>query len=236
MRKVLASDLLMMKGPLLQTLILGLIVGLVLCVAMGSPQACAAALAAMVPLLLMVNLWGFDETAGWSGYRLTLPVDRSQVVAGRYGALLVLFVGAGLVVLAFMAAVMAAAGPLSAVLPVPQDLVLSGDSMAMVCACILLGLGIDLVAAALSQPLVMRFGMTKAMRFIPLLVVMAVVFGISFLSASDGAVDLLGWALQAVPDEMMRIVLIGVGLLAVGLILFALSGLVAARLYAKRQF
>lgn len=59
-----------------------------MCFGMGS-YAGASAACAMVPILVMFSLLGYDDQNGWLRYRAALPLARRDIVVGRYLAIVV---------------------------------------------------------------------------------------------------------------------------------------------------
>ena len=96
--------------------------------------------------------------------------------------------------------------------------------------------GIIMVAMAVALPLIMRFGMTKAARIVPLIVVVVIAGCVSFFDAdflfANGMVrDLVTWL-----DTGSNYLVAAVGALAAVAVLYVASALIAAKLYERREF
>ena len=85
-------DLMMIR----QRMLLNLPISLVLCLWLGlqtqSPATVVAAALFMTYPMVGMQLGQYDELKGWKSYRMTLPLSRSDIVAGRYLTLLTLVI------------------------------------------------------------------------------------------------------------------------------------------------
>lgn len=88
---------------------------------------------------------------------------------------------------------------------------------------------IMLIACIFTLPLIMRFGMTKGSRIVPVVIVLALSFGIAFTGNSTD--------LSLVDDVLINgnITLILACITVCLVVLYALSALVSAKLYEKRE-
>ena len=166
MKTMLMFDLLTAKKLARSQLLLGVVVALVLTVSTGSALCIMPIMALMLAYSVGFTLVAFDERNDWERFRLTLPLSRANVVQGRYAT----FVVMTLVGLVLGVAVTAIVYGLS--LALPQTELFAGlfegmdwqIVLGMVAASIAFSLALWLVAL----PLVARFGMTKAVRYLPL--------------------------------------------------------------------
>lgn len=230
---MIRSDLITMKNSAPQLAIMPLIVAIAILVMTSSLLASVAAIGAMLPFLFVFSISAYDEMNGWERFRLTLPITRHQVAYGRYGSTLIVVAVCALGSLLFAAV---AAAVLSALWPdgswmgtlseteppkgaLPEMMV---SAVCMVSATILL-------VAAFSYPLIMRFGMTKGTRFAPIALIFLFAFGL-WLFGDSGLADGLGESFANSP------ILLSILALAAALVLYLLSALLSARLYAHRQF
>ncbi len=88
-----------------------------------------------------------------------------------------------------------------------------------------------MLLAALTLPLLMRFGMNKATRLLPLLVVVvAVLASVAIGNVSDG-IDMM--AVRTFLND--HTVAIAIGGCVVSVVLYVVSAFIAARLYQARE-
>ena len=96
-----------------------------------------------------------------------------------------------------------------------------------------IGLAVILFMLAITMPLVSRFGMTKAVRYLPLIVVIGVMLlltGLKDFEAPAFLLDFIAWV--ATPAGTVAV---AAGTLIIMLVLYAVSATVAVKLYAKRE-
>lgn len=237
MSAMIKSDFIIMRSGLIQLGLLCALVGVVMSVLTESVMVGAAAMAAMTPFMCLFSLCAYDEMNGWERFRLTLPISRRSVAYGRYVSL-ALITGA-----CYAASLVLAALIVGVIALLPDEVSIPALSLAenppeaIVCAT-LMAASIVFAAAAVALPLIMRFGLTKGTRLVPVILVLLLAFGI-WLMGDSGLLDSL------FPDATMEGLLTNAGLafgLIVGavfcgvLILYAASACIAARLYEQRQF
>lgn len=229
MKAMMVSDYLNLRGVLPFLCGISLVIAAFISVATGTAASAAAALAAMLPFMLMFSLAAIDEKGGWERFRLTLPLTRKQVVLGRYA-----FVGIVMVVALLFAFVVSWALALALPsLPFGDMLDEGSDNVAIIMGAAVGATTIVAVAMAIAQPLMMRYGMTKATRIVPMVLVLAM-SGIAVL-AGDGVAntDLLQQAIRWLDTGSNYFVLVA-GLLLFDALVYALSAFVAVKLYARR--
>lgn len=238
MKTMLACDLLVSRSMLLQMFGICAVVGIVMCYAMGTAVGAVAALAAMAPFMYVFSIAGIDEQNGWERFRLTLPLSRRQVVFGRYASVLVVTICASL--FAFV---------LGLLLTVVNGFVSDGvfgeqvsqfafeaASPGILLASVTMTAFVVFVGTTVALPLIARFGMTKATRFIPLVVVLVLAIGVG-VSGSDavnfGLWDTVSQWLDS--GSATNLALLLAGLFVFGLVLYTISAFIAAKLYEKRE-
>ncbi|MCI9130138.1 MAG: ABC-2 transporter permease [Eggerthellaceae bacterium] len=237
MSAMIKSDFIIMRSGLIQLGLLCALVGVVMAVLTESVMTGAAAMAAMTPFMCLFSLCAYDEMNGWERFRLTLPISRRSVAYGRYVSLALITAAccaASLVLAALIVGVMAL---LPDAMAIPALSLAENPPEAIVCAT-LMAASLVFAAAAVALPLIMRLGLTKGTRLVPVIMVLLLAFGI-WLMGDSGLLDSL------FPDATMEGLLTNAGLmfgLIVGavfcgvLILYAASAAVAARIYEDRQF
>lgn len=239
MKTMLVSDLLVARNLLLQLLGICIVVGLVMCYAMETTVGGIAAVAAMAPLIYLFTMAGLDEQNNWERFRLTLPMSRRQVVLGRYLSLFVVSVAT--TAIAFLAGVLIAAAAealadgqpdnrftlLSFAFNPPEALLASVVASALVI----------LLSSSIALPLIARFGMTRAARFVPLAFVILIAAAIGFFGDNVAAFDILANLDAAIDAGDWSILGTGIAAIsAAALIIYIVSALIAVKLYEQREF
>ena len=82
------SELAIMRTMTVSLGVMCVIVCIFMCFGMGS-YAGASAACAMVPMLVMLSLLGYDDRNGWLRYRCALPFSHHDIVIGRYMTILI---------------------------------------------------------------------------------------------------------------------------------------------------
>lgn len=236
MKAMICSDFITMKNSAGQLLGMNLLIALFISICTDSLFAGTAALGIMIPFLFILSISAYDDMNGWQQYRLTLPITRRQVVLGRYAATLILFVACDMLALIFALVVMG----VCALLPagsVPAGLLFENNPIEGLVCSVALTMLIGVVVAAVALPLIMRFGMTKATRFVPVVLVILLAAGIYF-AAESGFVEwitpLLGLNASGGMETAFQLVV--AVLLVCAFALYAVSAAIANKLYATRQF
>ncbi len=236
MKTLVISDLVTMRSALLQLAGICAIVGAFISIATQSFVAASAATAIMIPLMFLFTTSAYDETRDWELFRLTLPVTRRQVVLGRYASILLVALLA--VVLASVLGVLLAlaAGAVAALAPVPlpEGLVPHEGFVAEIVAGAAVSSVIALVAGAVTLPLIMRFGMTKGARLVPVVIVLLMSLGI-LLAGDDGPLAGMLTGLEAWLFQGANLALVCVAGVVATLAVYAVSAQVAVGLYERRE-
>ena len=223
MRLMLVSDFAQVRRSIVSTLLVCLFVMAVMTVSGGMPVAGAATVAVCFPYITVHSVLANDEVAGWTKLRETMPLTRRDVVLGRYaGALLAVVFGCVLAV-----AMSLAAGMLLDALGLGAQPQMVGEEafLAAVFASTS-GSAAALTLLAIILPLVMWLGLTRTARVLPLVFVFAFV----------GAFGMMGEGSPEAVFSFASLPAIGLGVMGVALILFALSAAVIYRLYKRRLF
>lgn len=231
----MSLDFVVMRSAASSILLTSAVVVVALVVGMRSLLSPLAAVAAMVPLLVFTTLGACDDNGGWGSFRLALPLSRAQVVLGRYASLLLVALASGLVLFGLGAAVWTIASS------APGDFAVAlcgsvglGRLAAGVCA----ALACALAACAVALPLFVRFGLSKGVRFVPLVVAIAFAFGMAAMSSSGSPLEGTSWGIgfiQWLDAGEVHFLVAAVVILAGVLLLYAASAFVAVRLYSKRE-
>lgn len=231
MKAMIMSDLLIAKKYLLQQLGIALVVGLFISITMGNLYVAAPAIGVMVPFSLTITILSLDERANWQQFRLALPITRTDVMAGRYlsFALLALCgIGVGLLTTLLLIA----AAQLAPNVPQLAELMVNFSWQAVLFVCVA-GLAIILVMLSITMPVFSRFGMTKGVRYLPLLIIFAVAIGFS-LDGNGPPADLLA-NINLLLETPLGTIGLAAGVLAIVAAIYAVSAVISTRLYAKRE-
>ena len=185
MKAMIFSDLIVSKRSAMQLLAISIVICGFLTWGMSSVVAGTAAMATMTPLMYLFSIFAYDEMNGWERFRLTLPISKRQVAYGRYISTLVISVISlifTLVISFVFVFVIQACGGLG------METDISDPEMpAAILYCGLAGFLFIVMLASLNLPLLMRFGMNKATRLLPLVLVVGVVLvGVLFNYITDG--------------------------------------------------
>ncbi len=228
MKAMVFSDLITARNSFGALLGITLFVSAFIAVGTDTLIAAVACMGAMVPFMYLFSISAYDEQGGWEQFRLTLPLTRRQVAYGRYASMLALTGCAMVLALAAGLLIGAVAGALPAGM-VPEGLLLGVTTPEMlVVAVVAVGL-IILLSAAVTLPLIMRFGMTKGTRLVPVVMLLA-------LSAVAGllgtGLDTIGLDAVLTSGSIMMVMAVGA---VVALSLYGASALLAARLYEQRE-
>lgn len=236
MKAAIICEFTAIRNILVQMVFIYLIVGVVVGIAIQSSIALVACIAAMTPFLAVFSLAGYDEANGWERYRACLPISRGAIVAGRYATVLAI-TGAMALLAVAVALLLTLAAPY---LPLPAETsaVLSAEANPLLLlASAATGACLILAVTALMLPFIMRYGITKATRIAPVVVVLL------FVLAMPAAMDALA-GMQAVPwladlvvfvsDETNLPVIIAVAVIVM-LALYAISCAVAVRMYRSKE-
>lgn len=232
MKAMLWSDLLVAKKYFVQQIILCLVIAVFVCIMTENVYVGMPVASVMMPFSLAFTIIALDERGNWEQFRLALPLSRTDVILGRYTSLVVLAL-IGLVLGFIILSLVVAAATLFPAIPQLTGLLqnFSWQGVVLVAA---ISIVIILVMFSLTMPLVSRFGMTKAVRFVPLLVV----FGIMAVFSLGGNSEMTTFAtnLASLLETPTSTLVLSGTILIAGAALYTLSGIISIRLYAKRQF
>lgn len=233
MKAMTVSDFAVLRSVLLQLLGICLVIALFMGYVMGAVGT-AAAIAAMVPFTGLFSLAAYDEQNNWERFRLTLPLTRRQVVFGRYASIALLTVGSLALALVLGLGIAALAGLLPAEW-LPESLSPSENTPEMIVGSTVGGVSVVAIAMAVAMPVITRFGMTKAARIVPIIVVLIVAFAVAFfgngVQLTGVLADLVQWL-----DTGSNYLFLAAALAVVVALIYVASAFVAAKLYEKREF
>lgn len=231
MKATFMSDMQVAKKYLLQQLVAALIVGLFLAFMTQNLYIIAPLLIVMIPFSIAFTIIAYDERGDWQQFRLALPISRGDVITGRYASMALLVLVGAVVGLAVTGIVIAAAQLLPSVPQLAELMVnFSWQAILMVSA---MGLAIILLMLSITLPLVSRFGMTKAVRYSPLVIAFGSIIALNLggnLQMPTFVLDFVNWV--KTPEGTLAATLIAVAAVAA---LYAASAALSVKLYAKRE-
>ena len=238
MKAMMLSEFLVTKRALLRMFVIYLIVGLIIGFAADEMFAVSAAMGAMLPMIYFFTVSSYDDRNDWKSFRQACPVSRNGVVLGRYLALLVVSLVAVLVAIVLNLAFMMSVDSLNIGLPVSgESVAFTSENIALVASLACVGFALSLVICAIVIPLVFRFGMTKAVQMIPLLIGILVVVGISLSIDGRPLAGLVSgfWDASIFGIPLASPEGVAIASLVAGAVLYAVSAVVSCRFYRKRE-
>lgn len=252
MKTMLLSDLIVMRRNLIQMTITCILITLIIACAMNNTLAViGGCFGAMIPLLYLFSIAAYDDMNEWQTFRLTLPVSRRSIMAGRYASMLVVVIVSILLGVAFSYLVGFVVGLIT-----PQTaaefssswnytnpsgeflstLTLASNPPEVIWGSAIGGAAMALFLSAITLPLVAKVGLTKGTRYVP--VVAVVLFLIAFATFGEGG-PLAAYVpnfFQWLFGNDQALALLIAGLAGISLIAYAVSLVIAIKLYETRQF
>ncbi len=237
MKVVFFSDLVTMRRYLGQLLGTCAFIAVFMAIVTQSAVPVGACLTAMVPMMFLFSIVAYDEMNSWESFRLALPVTRNGVVAGRYASFLFTVLASMAIGAALTCLLLLCASALSSYFEVAQTIASEGIDFTAIVGSVLMAAAFVIVLMSLSLPVIMRSGMTRGARFLPVVMVIAFV-GAGFIFGEDGPLSSVGQALFGWMDTLgsESLILAFAAVFAASLVVYAISALVSARLYAAREF
>lgn len=230
MKAMVFSDLITSKNSSIQLFGITLFVSVFIAFGTGTLITAVACMATMVPFMYLFSISAYDEQNGWERFRLTLPISRRQVAYGRYASMLIIMLAS--LAVSFVVGVLI--GLVAEAMPagmVDKGIYLSEWGLQAIFAVGILTQIVILLAAAASLPFIMRFGVTKGSRLVPVVLVLALSFGIAFFTNNVTFLDL-----SAISGNVESVFAVAIAIaIAVSLILYCASAYLSGRLYEKRE-
>lgn len=229
MRAMIFSDLVTSKNSIPALFGMTAFVSLFIAIITETLVVAVACMAAMVPFMYLFSISAYDEQNGWERFRLTLPISKKQVAYGRYASMFIITICTlvASILLGCVLGLVAEALPEGAV---PAGLALSEFGIATIAGVAVFTQLIILTAAIFTLPLIMRFGMTRGSRIVPIVLVLALsTFAALFGNSLDASI-----IARFFSDEGMLALLIGLACVIV-LLLYGASAVLSAWLYERRE-
>lgn len=233
MKTMLAFDLLTAKKIMKSQVVLSVIVAGIFAVSTNMPAGIIPCLALMFAYSAGFTLVAYDERNDWEELRLTLPLSRADIVRGRYATFAVMTL-AGIVLGIVLTVVLYGLAQMAPTAPVLSAFA-EGIGWQMMVAMVVSSVVFSLVLWMIALPLVARWGMTKAVRYLPLAFIVILPIATMLMQKAGPPpafiLDFAVWA--ATPAGTLIVAAAVVALMAM---LFALSCALSVKLYEKREF
>ncbi|MEY8561975.1 ABC-2 transporter permease [Eggerthellaceae bacterium 3-80] len=241
MKTMIYSDYITIRSALIQSFIIAVALGCFLAIPLGSTAAVVAMVVVIIDMGATMNLCAYDDVNDWQRFRLTMPLSRRQVVVGRYMSVALIMVCVAVLAVLIGLVLQLLLGNVLAIGDF-TSLSLSTIVLELVIAAIL-ATCITLIDTGITLPLMVRFGMTKATRFI--MPVMAVV--LLFALQALGSIGLDSGSLESMVVSFLGVnslaeigldALMGCALVCalVCVVLYVISSSISIRLYQTKQF
>lgn len=231
MKAMIMSDLLIAKKYLWQQLGIATIVGVFLAIMMGNLYVVSPMIGVMVPFSLTITILALDERANWQQFRLALPISRTDMITGRYvsfGLLALCGIAVGLLATFLIIA----AAQIVPNVPQLADLMVNLSWQTILFPTVI-GLVMVLLMLSITMPLFSRFGMTKGVRYLPLVIIFGVWIGFSVGGSNLSSEFFVN--LKALLETTLGAIGVAAALLAAIAVLYAISAVISVRLYKKRE-
>ncbi len=233
MKAAFLSEFASVRSTLAQMALIYLACGIFIYVGMKSALGMVGAISAMTPFFLTFTFAGYDAMNGWERYRATLPLSRRDIVLGRYANVLACSIVAAAASIVIGLAVTA----LVPALPIGEEFsarLAEESDPALLTFVAVAALGIMLVVTSFLLPVVLRFGLNKAIRFVPLGMFVVIMLGGLALPNIAGMSEVFT-QLDAWLSNPANIPLATAAIAGITLIVFAASCLIAMRLYREKD-
>ncbi len=231
MKAMFMSDMLTAKKYFISQALMGLVIGIFLAMVMENIYIIVPCVGCMTSFSVAFTLLAFDERNDWQQFRLALPISRSNVMLGRYASLAMITLGGMVVGLVTFALVVLVVSLFPSV-PIFQGLLDDLGWQTLLFA-FTVSIALMLFMLAITLPLVARMGMTKAVRFIPIIIVIAIPALMSLgakAPSSEFVTSLLAWVATDAGIIIASIVSV-----CATLLLYAASCALSVKLYATRE-
>lgn len=231
MKAAFLSEFLTARNVLSQSAVIYVIVAAVLGISLQSVVALVASISAMTPFLMLFTFCAYDSMNGWERFRATLPISRRELVISRYANVLVSSVVMFLLGWA-LACLISGVAPL---LPLEEGMRanLSAEfDPGLLAIAGLMGLSLMTAVVAVFLPFALRYGLTKAMRIVPVVLVMLIPVSVALLKQLPNGADAL---MRASAWLDANLVVGGVAFVAIALAIYAASCCIAVGVYRRKE-
>lgn len=234
MKAAFLSEFTSVRSIVLQMLGIYAIIGLFLCIGMQTSVGMVAAIAAMTPLLMTFTFSSYDSANGWERFRAMLPVSRRAIVVSRYANILLTTIASVLAALAIAAVVTVATGAFAPGSELAEKLAEETGDLPLLLGASVLGMGVTMLFASIILPAIFRFGMNRAMRYVPTAVFVAIMLAMIVLPDIVGTPQAISDLVAWVNDPANTALAVGIAA-AAELAVYAASCGVAIALYRTKD-
>lgn len=207
-----------------------------LVVGMGSFAAIPGTIFLVSIMGITISAYSYDERNGWAAYRATLPISRRDMVLGRYLATLAMALVGYVLALALCLLLVGVMHAVEAPDMLEATFAWNSEQAAALALSSSVCVAIDMVIMAVSHVVALRFGMAKAMQYVPVVLcvlgLLPVFVPLLFMGEETRTAVLaqLGAVL-----ESGGLLLIPVVCLTVAGAAYALSAAIGVRVYERRE-
>ena len=233
MRPMIFSDLVTMKNSAAQLVLIMIVVGGFIIFASGTVAAGVAAVAVALPFMYLMSISAYDEMKGWERFRLTFPLTRKDVARGRYASMVIVAVFSCVLAMAIGVAYAFAASALTGILPIAESTAFSQETFQQILVSAYAAFIIVMLASTIGLPSIMRYGVTKGTRMIPVIVVIVMALAIMVLGSTSADQVIESWLMNARSELIFAMAAAAMMVVAA---LFLASAAISARLYERREF
>ncbi len=222
MKSVLQSEFAYIRTTFAATIISFAVVYIALCFSMRSTIS-VSVLCGIEPMLFLSTFASGDAANGWGRFRAALPVSRRDIIAGRYTMLFLIAIATIVACIALGALANVLAGSVNASFECLPAIEIAGICVTTT--------AVMLIVIAFVQPFLIKFGNVAGVRYAMIAVfvfVFALIACIYYLVPSD----FLAAAGQWMDENIGLFVVICA---AVGLVSYAISGVVSLRIYQRKD-
>ena len=232
MKPMITLDFIVARTYLAQEAIVSIPIGIIVSFFIGNVYTMPAAFAALVPFVIGFSLFALDEKNDWEQFRLALPLSRENVITGRYATCALLAV-AGILFGAIICLLTIAIASIAPSLPNASQIVQSTEAMPAIAApCA--GAIANLAMLAIAIPAIAKCGMTKAVRFIPLIAVLLVCLAIGAFGGGE-AIVIVEAAIDEASSTAADFTLLLFAAAVVAMAIYAASCTLSCKLYRHRE-
>ena len=235
MKAMILSDLLTIRKYFKSQALLYMVVVVAISLFIENIYMIAPFLGVMMSFSLAFTLLAYDERNNWEQFRLVLPLSRKNIIAGRYASLAIVMV-AGIVLGLVAAGIVYTVAHF--VPNIADALIADFDAQGLILSAAA-PVGIIFIMLSITLPLIARFGMTKAIRYVPVffLVIVMLVFTSGSIPGVDYSIFLPALnSLVAMLESLQGTLAVAGIVIAAGAIIYILSGMLSVKLYEKREF
>lgn len=234
--RMLLVDAIMSKTTLKQQLILSFIMSILICLTVGNMYVITPLFVCLMTFSAFFGLFMGDERGNWESYRLAMLLGKRQVVCGRYVYFIVLNIASLLLALIFVGLLYLLEPHIGTMLPPDFSSSINGLNWQILLAMCALPVCILVLTLSIVLPITFRSGMSKAMIWLPMIIIM----GTIGLGAAIQNLDLLQnpdflrvvtWVTK--PEGTLIAIL---SLVIVAFAAYLLSCFIAVGIYKNRQF